>query len=161
MMRLMLIGVCLFMSLATARGDDLVEPLPGTEPLTWEGDLADRMMVGLHKFVEAKIAAAIQKRDFQWDRDTSSREAYEKSIAPNRQRLRKIIGLVDQRVPVHLERVAQDDQPAMVLERPNGRVFRVRWTVLDGVTAEGLLIEPLQSPIAHVIVLPDAGQTPE
>jgi cephalosporin-C deacetylase-like acetyl esterase len=161
MTRLMLIGVCLFMGLATARGDDLAEPVPGTESLTWEGDLADRMMVGLHKFVEAKIATAIQKRDFQWDRDTSSREAYEKSIAPNRQRLRKVIGLVDQRVPVHLERIAEDDQSAMVLERPNGRVFRVRWTVLDGVTAEGLLIEPIQSPIAHVIVLPDAGQTPE
>jgi hypothetical protein len=52
MMRLMLIGVCLFMSLATARGDDFVEPLPGTEPLKWDGDLADRMMAGLHKFVE-------------------------------------------------------------------------------------------------------------
>lgn len=161
MSRLLLIGVCLFMGLATARGDDLSPPLPGTEPLTWDGDLADRMMTGLHKSVEARIATAIEKRDFQWHRDTSSAEAYEKSIAPNRQRLRKIIGLVDQRVPAHLERIAEDDQPAMLAERPNGRVFRVRWTVLDGVTAEGLLIEPLQSPVAHVIVLPDAGQTPE
>lgn len=161
MTRLLMIGVCLWIGLATARGDDLSPPLPGTEPLNWDGDLADRMMVGLHKSIEARIATAIERRDFLWHRDANSPEAYEKSIAPNRQRLRKLIGLVDQRVAAHLERIAEDDQPAMLLERPNGRVFRVRWTVLDGVTAEGLLIEPLQAPVAHVIVLPDAGQTPE
>src|SRR4051794_32920386 len=106
MSRLGLICACLLMTLATAKGDDFTVPLPGTEPLTWEGDLADRMMDGLHKFVEAKITTAIEKRDFQWNRDASSPAAYERSIAPNRQRLRKLIGLVDQRVPAHLERIA-------------------------------------------------------
>lgn len=159
MTRLLLIGICLVATLASAQ--DFPDQLPETGELTVEGDLADRMMEGLHKFTERKIAAAIQGRDLLWQRDTSSPEMYERSIAPNRQRLRKIIGLVDQRVPAHLERIAEDDKPAMIAERPNGRVFRVRWTVLDGVTAEGLLIEPLQAPLAHVIVLPDAGQTPE
>ena len=161
MSRLMLIGICLVSCLSVAQADDFPDQLPDTEPLTWEGDLADRMMDGLHTFVERKIASAIDARGLLWQRDASSPETYERSIAPNRQRFRKIIGLVDPRVPVHLERIAEDDKPAMIAERPNGRVYRVRWTVLDGVTAEGLLIEPIQAPVAHVIVLPDAGQTPE
>ena len=56
---------------------------------------------------------------------------------------------------------AEDDKPAMIAERAQGRVFRVRWSVLDGVTAEGLLVEPIQAPAAHTILLPDASQTPE
>lgn len=157
----LLIGICLLSCLSAASADDFPDQFPGTQPLTLDGDLADRMMDGLHKFVERKVADAIEKRDLKWHRDTSSAEAYERSIASNRQWFRKIIGLVDQRVPAHMERIAEDDKPAMIAERPNGRVFRVRWTVLDGVTAEGLLVEPLQPPIAHAIVLPDASQTPE
>ncbi len=37
----------------------------------------------------------------------------------------------------------------------------VRWNVLPGVTAEGLLLDPRQPPRARVIVLPDADWTPE
>lgn len=159
MSRLWGFGLCLFICVSAAYGDG--PPLPNTDELTWQGDLADRMMDGLHKFVESKIATAIEQRESLWQRDTSSAEAYNKSIEPNRQRLKKLIGLVDQRVPVRLERFSEDDQPALVAERPNGRVYRVRWTVLDGVTAEGLLVEPRLAPVAHVIVLPDASQTPE
>jgi len=161
MTRLLRISVCLFSLVAIANGQDAADQILETAALDWQGDLAGRMMDGLHTFVERKVATAIERRDLQWHRDTSSAEAYEKSIAANRQRFRKIIGLVDQRVPAHLERIAEDDKPAMIAERPAGKVFRVRWTVLDGVTAEGLLIEPLQSPVGHAIVLPDAGQTPE
>ena len=160
MVRLVLIGFCLFWA-SPAFSADSPQQLPGTTPLTVEGDLADQMMDGLHRFIDHKISNAIERRELLWKRDTSSVDAYEKSIAANRQQLRKIIGLVDSRVTPHLERIAEDDKPAMIAERPQGRVFRVRWSVLDGVTAEGLLIEPLQAPVAHTILLPDASQTPE
>src|SRR6266704_2755608 len=80
--------------------------LPNTQPLTWDDDLADRMMDGLHRFVDRKIEHAVANRQQFWKRDTSSPEAYEKSLAPNRERLKKIIGLVDQRVPVRMEVVS-------------------------------------------------------
>lgn len=160
MVRLLLIGFCLFW-VSPAFSADSPQQLPGTIPLTVDGDLADQMMDGLHRFIDHKIANAIERRELLWKRDTSSVDAYEKSIAANRQQLRKIIGLVDPRVAPHLERIAEDDKSAMIAERPQGRVFRVRWSVLDGVTAEGLLIEPLQAPVAHTILLPDASQTPE
>lgn len=161
MSRLLMIGICLLSCVVSVNGEDFPDPLPGTEPLTWKDDLADRMMTGLHTFVDSKIATAIERRGLLWNRDPSSPDAYDKSIAPNRQRFRKIIGLTDPRVPVQMHRIAEDDTPAMLAERPNGRVYRVQWSVLDGVTSEGLLIEPIQSPVAHVILLPDAGQTPE
>ena len=40
--------------------------------------------------------------------------------------------------------------------------LQVRWPVLDGVWAEGLHVEPAKgAPTAHIVVVPDAGQTPE
>src|SRR5262249_46828844 len=88
--------------------------LPDTGPLTWQGDLSERMMDGLHLFIERQIAQSVEKRAAFWKRDTSSPGAYEKSIAPNRQRFQKAIGLVDARVPVRLERFGDDDNPALV-----------------------------------------------
>ena len=161
MFRTFLTGSLLWFGVLIADADDSADQIPNTEPLGISGDLADRMMEGLHKFTDRKIAAAIEKRELLWNRDTSSVAAYEKSITPNRQRLLKLIGAVDTRVPAHLERIAEYDKPVMVAERPQGRVYRVRWSVLDDITGEGLLVEPLQSPIAHAIVLPDAGQAPE
>ncbi|HEY2250325.1 MAG TPA: dienelactone hydrolase family protein, partial [Planctomycetaceae bacterium] len=40
-------------------------------------------------------------------------------------------------------------------------IYQVRWPVLDGVFGEGLLIEPREGPVAHIVAIPDAGQTPE
>jgi dienelactone hydrolase len=40
-------------------------------------------------------------------------------------------------------------------------VYAVSWPVLEGVSAEGLLLEPKGKPAACVVVVPDADQTPE
>src|SRR6266446_4928819 len=75
-----------------------VHTLPGTQPLTWDGDLAERMMDGAHKYVERIIAESVEARRKYWKRDLSSRAAYEKSVEPNRDRFLKTIGVVDSRV---------------------------------------------------------------
>jgi hypothetical protein len=135
--------------------------LPGTAPLLWQGDLADKMMEGLHTYIEGKIAQSIEKRPQHWERDCSSPVSYNKSIEANRQRFRKIIGVVDPRLPVRMERFGDEDAPALVAEKNNYRIYQVRWSVLDGVWGEGLLLEPKGKPVADVIALPDADQTPE
>ena len=135
--------------------------LPGTQPLTWDGDLSERMMDGAHRFVERKISDSLQTRQKYWKRDLSSAQAYERSIEPNRQRFMKSIGVIDPRVPVVLERFGSDDNPALIAETGAYRIFQVRWPVLDNVSAEGLLLEPRRRPLAHVVALPDADQTPE
>ncbi len=150
----------LFLAPVFAAAEEVAR-LPGTAPLTWQGDLSDRMMQGLHGFVEAKIVQSIEKRAANWKRDCSSAVGYEKSIEPNRRRFQKIIGVVDPRLPVRMERIREDDAPALVAQTERYRIYQVRWPVLDGVSGEGLLLEPTGEPRADVIALPDADQTPE
>jgi dienelactone hydrolase len=74
-------------------------PLPNTAPLTLEGDIAAQMVAGIDKFLLRELDLSVERREKHWNRDFSSPEAYNKSIEPNRQRLKKILGLVDDRVP--------------------------------------------------------------
>src|SRR5262249_28498440 len=95
-----------------------------------------------------------------WRRDTSSREAYERSIQPNRETFRAILGVVDRRLPAWMERFGDDENPALVAEAPSFRVFQVRWPVLEGVHGEGLLLEPRGEAGGDVAPSPDRRQTP-
>ena len=89
------------------------------------------------------------------------RQAYEKSVEPNRTRFMQKIGVVDPRVPVAMERFAADSDAELVSETATYRVYQVRWPVLPDVQGEGLLLEPKRPPVAQVVALPDADQTPE
>jgi dienelactone hydrolase len=138
------------------------EPLPGTKSLEWEeADLSKRMMDGAHQFIERKIDEAPEKRAAFWSRDFSSAEAYVKSVQPNRERLRKIIGAVDARLPAKMEHYGDDLWPALVAETSAYSVYQVRWPVLDGLWGSGLLVQPKGVTAARVVVVPDADQTPE
>lgn len=138
------------------------ETLPGTKPLAWkEADLSARLMDAAHAFVERKIGEAAPKRKQHWKYDSSSRQAYVESIAENRDALSRIVGVVDQRVAVRMERYGDDDNPALVAETDAYRVFQVRWPVLDLVFGEGLLVQPKGRSIGHVVVVPDASVMPE
>jgi dienelactone hydrolase len=137
------------------------QPLPGTTPLSWEEDLSERMMDGAHRFVERKINESVQGRQQYWRRDFSSPQAYEASVEPNRKRFLQIIGAVDPRVPARMERFGDDDNPTLVAETAQYRIYQVRWAVLEGVTGEGLLLEPRSGRRASVVALSDADQTPE
>jgi len=117
------------------------------------------MMDGAHRFVERKIAQSVESRRRHWRRDFSSRERYEASIAGNRKRFLEKIGAVDLLIRGALDRFGSD--AALVAETAAYCVYQVRWPVLDGVTGEGLLLEPRRTPVAHIVALPDADQTPE
>ena len=136
-------------------------PLPGTKPLTEHVDFSVRMREGIEKYLLREIVSSVETRKTLWKRDFSSRAAYEKSVEPNRERFRKIIGVVDSRAPVVMERCGDEDNPALVAETGTYRVYQVRWPVLEGVSGEGLLLEPKRAPLAYVVALPDADQTPE
>ncbi len=163
-------GLLVWLILCGTVAAEVPATLPNTQSLTWDDDLADRMMDGLHRFVDRKIEHAVANRQQFWKRDTSSPEAYEKSIAPNRERLKKLIGVVDQRVPARMEFVSPNDKP----QSPRGpitnksvrpeatfTVSRARWTVLDGVSGEGLLLRPTAPAVGAVIAIPDADSIPE
>jgi hypothetical protein len=136
--------------------------LPGTKPLTATGDLSAQMRAGIDRFITRETERTAKDRGWFWKRDLTSREAYERSVAPNRRRLSRLIGLVDVRQPITaLEFVASTAAPALVAETDAFQVLAVRWPVLDGVHGEGLLLQPKGKLAARVIALPDADQTPE
>lgn len=138
------------------------QTLPGTGKLDWsDEDLSTRLMDGAHRFVERKIDESEGKRAQFWNRDFSTTAAYENSVASNRERLRTIIGAVDQRLPPMMERYGDDTNPALIAETPKYRVSQVRWPVLEGLWGSGLLIEPVARSLGHVILIPDAAESPE
>lgn len=120
------------------------QPLPGTQPLDLQGDLAETMVEGIAKHLQrATIAAKPSRR-------------------PTRERLAKILGVVDPRVPFNGPQLSGTlAAPALLSETPQYRVYSVRWPVLENVNAEGLLFEPRAKARARVVAIPDADGLPE
>ncbi|HVM51476.1 MAG TPA: prolyl oligopeptidase family serine peptidase [Candidatus Acidoferrum sp.] len=138
------------------------EVLPGSQPLTLQGDLSVAMVAGIDKFLTREAEQSLAGREKFWHRDFSSAQAYSVSVQTNRQHLRRIIGAVDERLPVTaLEFVSSTASPAKVGETALFTAQAVRWPVFEGVFGEGLLLEPKAAPIACVVAIPDADQTPE
>ena len=139
--------------------------LPGTDPLTREGDLAAQMVEGIRRFLANQTATSAEKRGALWSRDYSSRAAYESSIAPQRERFRQIIGVIDPRIPFSVPSLEIPLGGPSVVASGDGydgyKVSSVRWPVLEGVDAEGLLLEPSGVPLARIVALPEADWSPE
>lgn len=146
-------------------GSVVAEPspavLPGSEPLTLTGDLAARMVEGIHTYLDRALAEAPRQREQSWKLDFSSAERFRDSTAPLRQRLRQMLGVVDDRLPPRMDYVGGPGRPPLLAEAEGFQVFAVRWAVLPGVDAEGLLLEPAGAVEAVAVVLPDADWTPE
>ena len=147
----------------TGRTSEDAAFLPGTQLLTTQGDIASEMVAGIDRFLLGEIEKCVERRAQHWKRDFSSAGTYMRSIEPNRQRLARIIGLRDERVPFDaMELVGTTAQSALVGEGESYRVFAVRWPAFGDVHGEGLLLIPKDgAPIAHIIAIPDADQTPE
>jgi dienelactone hydrolase len=143
------------------------EPLPGTRPLEWDGDLSARMVEGIDRFLLGAIERSVSGRERYWSRDRSSPEAYATSVTPNRGRFRKALGLSGRRMDVkdlmmtELEPVATLAAPAQVADNAEWTTLAVRWRTHDGVHGEGLLLRPKREPVAGIVAVPDADQTPE
>jgi dienelactone hydrolase len=119
------------------------------------------MVAGMHKYLDRELAAAPRKRDEVWKPDLASKEALVTSLPAKRERLRKILGVVDERVKPILEYVGGPGKPSLLAEIDGCQVHAVRWAVLPGVDAEGLLIEPKGKPKANAVAVPHSDQLPE
>ncbi len=155
---LLLTGAVTVVSLAPLRA----EPLPETKPLTRDGDLAAQMVEGIDKYLMRELAASVENRKQFFKPDFSSEEAYERSLRRSRERLKKIIGVVDPRIsPVVMEYIGEGTPSPLVAETDTHKIYSVRWPVLPGVDGEGLLLEPKGKVEKNVVALPDADWTPE
>jgi dienelactone hydrolase len=158
-------SVYVFMSALMAAA----EPLPGTEPLEWEGDLAARMVEGIDQYLIQAIEENRGQRAEMWEGGISSEGGYQRVMPLLREELGRITGVVDERENVELEIIAPLRSPGMGSDATRGlvgsngqyEIYAVRWNVIDGVEGEGLLLQPRGVVIANVIALPDCDWTPE
>jgi dienelactone hydrolase len=143
----------------SAAPTDVLDKLP---PIQGNDELAAKMVDGLHAFLDRELAQSVWRRQTKWKTDTSSLEAYVKSVEPQRERLRQLIGAVDECVKAPRLSYVMTDSRALPIARGDGyRVYAVRWPVFVGVDGEGLLLQPDNEPLARVVAIPDADQTPE
>ncbi|MBD3672952.1 MAG: dienelactone hydrolase family protein [Planctomycetaceae bacterium] len=148
MLRLSLILPLLFLSVSTLAAD----PLPGTKPLTWEGDITSRLVDECDAFLLRRLEESIANRPNYWGDNGK----------PSVETLKKQLGLVDERVPFDaLELITTTKESSLVGQFPGGEIHRVRWPVFGGVHGEGLYLKTADNAKAWAIVLPDADQTPE
>jgi dienelactone hydrolase len=136
--------------------------LPGTRPMDLHGDISQQMVAGIDRFAMRQIDRSIAARATLWNRDLSSPESFERSVRLNREHLRRMIGAVDERVPIRqLEFIDTTLGPSVVAHSESYTVSIVRWPVFENVHGEGLLLQPKGKMRARIIALPDADQTPE
>lgn len=148
-----------FLTIFAVSLDDI---LSGTDRLVMQSDLAEQMVEGIDKFLMRELANSIESREKLWDRDYSSPEAYARSVSVNREHFAKIIGVIDKREPIKaLEYVSTTDTPALIAHGKGYSIYSVRWQVFKNVYGEGLLLEPNNKPIAQIIAISDADQSPE
>ena len=148
-------GLVSLFSLLFLAGEGSAQTLPGTKPLAMKGDPARQMLDGIDRYLTRATAASVVQRKDYWKPDYSSAGAYARSVQPNRDRFKKIIGAVDARSPIkELEYVGGTSQEAVVAQTKKYTVYAVRWPVLPGVYGEGLLLEPKGKPKACMVVIP-------
>jgi len=120
------------------------------------------MVEGIDRFLRREIERSVQERQKLWHRDNSTREAYTKSVQPNREHLQKYIGTVEARLRVKtLEYLNDTATLPLVAETETYLIYAVRWPLFDDVYGEGLFLQPTGEVQARVIAIPDADQTPE
>ncbi|HEV3121919.1 MAG TPA: hypothetical protein VGY53_08460 [Isosphaeraceae bacterium] len=152
-----LVGLALVPA-AVAKG----QALPGTELWARPADPSAEMVEGIGKFLDQQLADSVESRQAKWQLDFSSPTEYVNSVAPNRERFVKLIGAIGERTsPVELSYVSSPESPAKLAETPAFTVFAVRWSVYQGVDAEGLLLEPKAAAKANVVVMGDCDVAPE
>ncbi len=159
-MRSLMSAFVVWFTLATIVRSQL--PELEAQPLTLEGDIAAQLVEGVDRFLLRELDLSVDRRAQHWHRDLSSSAAYEASVKSNRERLAHIIGMRDTRVGIEsIQFVSSTSQADVLAETAAYRIHTVRWGVLDGLDGEGLLLQPVAKARAHVIMLPDADQTPE
>ncbi len=133
------------------------KPLPGTQPLTDTSDLSSKMIAGIDRFLLKQITQAEKDRSQSWQRDLSSPEAYERSIAGKKQELSAMLGLTD---PLVVGRFSYVGGSA-----PNSShgftIHEVTWPTLDDMQGAGLLLVPEGKIRGDIIAVPDADQLAE
>tara|TARA_B100001250_G_scaffold403022_1_gene416947 strand:- start:1030 stop:3156 length:2127 start_codon:yes stop_codon:yes gene_type:complete len=119
-------------------------PLKGTNPLLWEGDIASKLVDTADAFLLEKIDQAVLKRNAKTELQNNIDSPEE-----SRKQLKHIIGIRDERV--------NDSEiltGRIIHKGPEYSIRNFRLQAFGGVSVEGLLIEPEEAEFT-TIYIPD------
>lgn len=130
-------------------------------PLTEQGDLSVKMVEGVNSFLLKETAVLQKQRSGLWKRDFSSTAAYQKSITPQREALAHILGIAEERIAPEMQVLSNDQLKPFTIETTYCSISAVQWNVIEGLSAEGLLLKPKGKILARIVMIPDADIQPE
>lgn len=133
-------------------------------PLTEKGDLSAKMVEGVGRFLLRETEKQKDHRSEAWHFDFSSEKGFDQSISVQRNLLSKQLGVVEERVESHIELLTNSKLAglkAFKIELPKCTISAIHWQSLDGLSAEGLLIQPKGKVTARIVLMPDADVLPE
>lgn len=109
----------------------------------------------LERYLRSEIDRAEQRRREAWRRDFSSPEAYQRSVAPNRERFIAMLGGLPQKTEL-----AVREEPIGLVG--NHRATRIRLSLTEGVEVYGIVLRPPGAgPFPAVIAQHGLGGSPE
>ena len=135
-----------------------------------QGDLAAQMVEGIHQFLLRRTQEAAQERGRACGSETiTSVEDYNRSVSPNRERFRQIIGAVDPRMGARPPNSWEPWRPQPRSRKgpatkcmPSVGRFLIEWlpTLADWMPKD-CYCSPMGNAVARVVAIPDADWTPE
>ena len=135
--------------------------LVGVEPLNLTEDLGRLSTAQWDRYLLGQIERKKGERGRFWQRDPSSAAAYDQSIAPNRERLKRYVGVRDRRTAGPMEIIGRPGHTGPLAETTRYQIWAVRWPALEGICGEGVMLQPRGEIKSFAVLLPDADQTPE
>ena len=120
------------------------------------------MVAGMHKYLDRDTAERRCERAPQCGSTTSPRPTrFGRASCRTGSGCKKFLGVVDERVkPTRAQYVAAGDTGARSAKLADARCHAVRWAVLPGVDADGLLHRAEEPRTACAVVVPHADETP-
>ncbi len=133
------------------------------ETLTWQGDLSERMVSGIDRFLTQKIAETKTSRQQEWtDRGQAGAAAWSAHLEKEREALKKIWGMTGERaIPAPETSMNPATFSPVSAGFGGATVIPVKWRVAHDLDMAGLLVQPKQAVKARLVMIPDADQAPE
>lgn len=136
-----------------------------SKPLHEQGDLSVLMVERIDRFLEKETERVRAARADLWQRDFSSEQAFHQSVQPQREILARQLGVVDSRKKTNMQVLTDSLLNPWAIQTEGWVVRAARWEVIpgkyQGLSAEGLLLQPKGRILARVVLVPDADILPE
>src|SRR6218665_859389 len=162
LLKFLMLPVMLAAGPAITKAQQPVQHLPfPAKPLLDSGDLTPAMVSSLDVFLTDFTRKTTEDRSQLPKWDFSGTAAFEQSVSGRRDLLLQRLGATDQRVSPAMEILTGKDLKPLTIEKPGYNISAVRWNVLEGLQAEGILITPKIKTVAFIVLIPDADMEPE